>query len=72
MAKRRYDQIVNDEEEVKFAKICSENEQHEFQKKRIKITKSDTKIITIKKAKVTAKKSKRSQKALKNRRESRD
>ena len=56
MPKREYDQIENDEEEPKFAKICSENEKHEFQKKRIKTSKSDTKTITIKKAKATAKK----------------
>ena len=26
MPKRKYDQIENDEEQLKFAKICSENE----------------------------------------------
>ena len=56
MPKRKYDQIENDEEELKFAKICSENEKHEFQKKRIKTSKSDTMTITIKKAKAKAKK----------------
>ena len=56
MPKRKYDQIENDEEQLKFAKICSENEKYEFLKKRIKTSKSDTKTITIKKAKATAKK----------------
>ena len=72
MPKRKYDQIENDEEQLKFAKICSENEKHEFLKKRIKTSKSDTKTITIKKAKATAKKSERSQKDSKDRWESRD
>ena len=71
MPKRKYDQIENDEEELKFAKICSENEKHEFQKKRIKTSKSDTKTITITKAKLRQK-SQRGQKASKNRWESRD
>ena len=56
MPKRKHYQIENNEEELKFAKICSQNEQHEFQKKRIKTSKSDTKTITIKKAKAKAKK----------------
>ena len=56
MPKRNYYQIENNEEEVKFAKICWENKKHEFQKKRIKTGKSYTKTITIKNAKATAKK----------------
>ena len=72
MLKRKYDQIENDEEELKFAKICSENEKHEFQRKKIKTRKSDTKTITIKKAKAMTKKRERSQKASKDRWESRD
>ena len=55
MFKRKYDQIENDEEEVKFAKICSENEKQEFQRKRTKTCRNDTKIINIKKAKAAAK-----------------
>ena len=36
MPKRNYYQIENNEEEVKFVKICWENKKHEFQKKRKK------------------------------------
>ena len=55
MSKRKYDQIEKDEEEVKFAKNCSEMINKSSREREQKTYKSDTKIINIKKQKLRQK-----------------
>ena len=56
MSKRKYDQIEKDEEEVKFAKNCSEMINKSSREREHKTCKSDTKTINIEKANAAVKK----------------